>query len=150
MSSYIHHEMLLFLQAVITGAVLLLCYDFLRALRRVIPHTAFFVAAEDLIFWLCSGFLFFSSVYRSNQGTLRFFLFLGIFLGGLLWALTISTFFVKLCTRILEVPAVLLKILIKWLLFPVRRCKISMCKFVEKEKMTNWVKQRKKGKKRIS
>ena len=82
MSSYIHHEMLLFLQAVVTGAALLLCYDFLRAFRRVIPHDTFWVAAEDILFWLFCSIAVFSSVYRTNQGSLRFFLFLGI----ALWA----------------------------------------------------------------
>lgn len=149
MSSYIHHEMLLFLQAVVTGAVLLLCYDLLRAFRRAFSHSAFWVAAEDLIFWAAGGLAVFSSVYRSNQGSLRFFLFLGIFLGALLCAQTISAFFVKVCTRILEIPAVLLKKLIKWLLFPIRRCKIFVYKCVKKERQANWVKQRKKAEKRI-
>lgn len=149
MSSYIHHEMLLFLQAVVTGAALLLCYDFLRALRRVIPHAAFWVAAEDILFWLSCSIAVFSSVYRTNQGSLRFFFILGIALGSLLCGLTISAFFVKVCTRILEIPAVLSKLLIKWLLFPVRRCKIFVYKCAKKERQANWVKQRKKAKKRI-
>ena len=73
MSSYIHHEMLLFLQAVVTGAVLLLCYDLLRAFRRAVSHSAFWVAAEDLIFWAAGGFAVFSSVYRSYSRPVRHF-----------------------------------------------------------------------------
>lgn len=97
MSSYIHHEILLFLQSVITGAVLLLCYDVLLVLRKIIPHSGAVRAAEDICFWAAGGILAFTRVYRFNQGILRFFLLIGVVFG----------FF-----------------LIKWLLFPVRRCKL--------------------------
>lgn len=147
MSEFIHQETLLFLQAAATGAALLLCYDLLRALRRAAPHSGALVAAEDLCFWLGSGLFVFASIYRSNQGILRFFLFFGIFLGGLLCALTISPFFVKMCAGVLGFFAVLLKILIKWLLFPVRRCKIFVYKYVEKEGHSNWLNRRKEPEK---
>lgn len=146
MSSYIHEEMLLFLQSVLTGGALLFCYDFLRAFRRAFPHSPLLVAAEDLLYWMGSGFFVFVAIYRWNQGIPRFFLFLGVFLGVLLCSLTVSAFFVKMCTCILEIPAILLKNLIKWLLFPVRRCKIFVYKCAKKERQANWVKQRKKAK----
>lgn len=148
MSSYIRYEMLLFLQSVITGAVLLLCYDIFRALRKVIPHSNVMTAAEDLIYWLGCGFVVFAGVYRSNQGILRFFLFLGLGCGVLLCLLTVSPFFVKVCTWILAVPAILLKKMIKWLLFPVRRCKIFVYKCSGKERLANWVKRKKRAEKR--
>lgn len=94
MSSYIHNEMFLFLQSVITGAVLLFCYDILRAVRKVIPHSTAAIAAEDLIYWTGCSMGVFACVYRSNQGILRFFSFRGG-LGSLALFVDSERFFCK-------------------------------------------------------
>ena len=47
MSTFIHHELLLFIRTVAVGAVLLLCYDLLRALRDVFAHSRKITEAED-------------------------------------------------------------------------------------------------------
>ena len=159
MSSYIDHEVLLFCQSVVTGALLLLVYDLFRALRKVFDHCGSVVAAEDLIYWVCSGLLVFAGIYRANQGSLRFFLFGGAALGVWLASVTVSRIFVKICTRILGLSVIFSKFLIKWLLFPLRRCKIFMYKCalfmkkrkrsrnLQKERPANWVNQRKREKK---
>lgn len=148
MSSYIHYEMLLFLQSVLTGAALLLCYDFLRAVREVIPHSMTAVAAEDLIYWLCCALTVFAGIYRTNQGALRFFLFLGGALGVLVCSLTVSAFFEKICARMLGFPAVLVKKMIKGLLFLAGRCKIFVYKCVIKGRLASWLNLRRNTKKR--
>lgn len=148
MSTYIHHEILLLVQALLTGAVLLLCYDILKALRRVISHSPGMVSAEDLLFWLCCTFFVFTRVYRTNQGILRLFIFLGLLAGAVICYYTVSPFFEKLCVYIMKIPVIIIKKIIKWLLFPVRRCKILMEKCAKKERLSNWVVLRKKGEKR--
>ena len=159
MSSYIDHEIFLFFQSVVTGAVLLLIYDVIRALRKVFSHNGVIVAAEDLIYWVCSGLLVFAGIYRTNHGSLRFFLFGGAALGVWLASITISRFFVKIWAWILGLSVIFSKFLIKWLLFPIRRCKIFMykCAFfikkrkrgrnLQKERQANWVNQIKREKK---
>lgn len=128
MSAYIHVEMLLFLQSACMGALLLLCYDLLAALRQAIPHHPAAIAAEDLLYWLLTGMTVFARIYQSNQGILRSFLFLGMILGVLLCHATISPLFVKIWTKILTIPVFFIKKLIKRLLFLGGRCKIFMYK----------------------
>lgn len=129
MSSYMHFEVVLFFQAVGLGAILILCYDLLVALRRVLPHHPAVVAFEDLSFWLLTAFFVFAGVYRANQGILRSFLFLGMVLGAILCSRTISPFFVKGSEVILGIPVVFAKFSTNRLLFLVKRCKIYRHKF---------------------
>lgn len=129
MSSYMHFEVVLFLQSAALGALLILGYDLLVALRRVLPHHPAVVALEDLGFWFGAAFLVFAGVYRTNQGTLRSFLFLGMVLGAVLCGNTISPIFVKSSEVILGIPVVFAKFSTNRLLFLVKRCKIYECKF---------------------
>ncbi len=138
------------------GGALLLCYDILVVLRKVIPHCKWVVAAEDIFFWIFAGFTLFAGIYRGNEGKLRNFLFLGSALGFCLCRVTLSPVFVSVFIKILEFPvflmkktfclcrvtlspvfvSVFIKILefpvflmkktVKRLLFPVKRCKIFL------------------------
>lgn len=134
MSSYIHYEIFLFLISVGLGAGLMLCYVFLRVLRRVFPHHGAAVAAEDLIYWCAAGFAAFAVVYRSNQGILRNFLFAGIFLGAWICRITVGPVFEKIGTTILGIPVFFAKKFINRLLFGVKRGKISVYQFVKRKK----------------
>nr|WP_243139593.1 spore cortex biosynthesis protein YabQ [Blautia luti] len=117
------------IQAAATGAVLLFCYSILRGLRRIWHHSAFFTGAEDLLYWLASALWVFARVYRNNDGILRLFMVPGMIAGALL------------CHFFLEK-------MIKWLLFPVRRCKLSLYKHIKKGRMAHWVILRRKKEKR--
>ena len=148
MSAFIHHELLLMIQAAATGAVLLFCYSILRGLRRIWHHSAFFTGAEDLLYWLCCAFFVFSEIYRSNEGILRFFMVLGFLSGAYICNRVLGDIFVKCCTKLMEIPVIIIKFLIKWLLFPVRRCKLSLYKHIKKGRMAHWVILRRKKEKR--
>lgn len=126
MSTYINREVLLFFQAACVGGALLLCYDILVVLRKVIPHCRWVVAAEDIFFWIFAGFTLFAGIYRGNEGKLRSFLFLGSALGFCLCRVTLSPVFVSVFIKILEFPVFLMKKTVKRLLFPVKRCKIFL------------------------
>lgn len=126
------YETALFLQSALLGAVLLLCYDMLRIFRRVWRHSSAAVAAEDLLFWVLTGLLVFAVIYRNNQGSIRAFLFLGIFLGMWLYHVAISTFFVSFFVKVLEIPMKLVKKIRKVLLFWVKRGNIYVYIFAQK------------------
>lgn len=130
MSSYMHFEVLLFFQSALMGVILLLCYDLLVILRRVIPHAPGIVNAEDLLYWIAVCGAVFSQIYRLNQGMLRGFVLLGIILGAILCHLTVGPLFVRLLSFILGTFVFGAKKIINMLLFPVKRGKIFLCNFV--------------------
>lgn len=148
MSTFIHHELFLLLRTIAVGAVLLLCYDLLAAFRNVFAHSDKAVGTEDILYWLCCAFFVFSEIYRSNEGILRFFMVLGFLSGAYICNRVLGDIFVKCCTKFMEIPVIIIKFLIKWLLFPVRRCKLFVCKYVKKERLANWGILRKKRRKK--
>ncbi|MDO5294762.1 MAG: spore cortex biosynthesis protein YabQ [bacterium] len=95
MSDAISMEVRFFVASILCGIILLIIYDVLRIFRRVIKHPWFFVALEDLIFWLLSGIVIFRMMYEMNNGTIRGFSVLGMFLGMIVYNKSLSPFFVK-------------------------------------------------------
>ena len=57
-------------------------YDGLRLIRRQRPCGLFRVSVEDALFWLALAAGTFGIFYEKNSGNLRFYGFIGIFLGG--------------------------------------------------------------------
>lgn len=148
------YEMLLFLQSAGIGAVLCLCYEFLAALRNVIPHSRTAVSVEDMIYWTAAGIFIFIVIYRTNQGILRSFLFLGNILGAWICSLTAGPLFRRGIQFICGMPVNFVKSSIKRLLFLIRRCNILLHKhknvqkkcFLKKKRIRQLEKIKKKKK----
>lgn len=156
MSGYMQQEILLFLQSAARGALLLLCYDLLRILRRLFSHSSLAVAVEDVGYWLAAALFLFGRIYQTNRGILRSFLFLGIGLGMYLYHKTIRSIFVEVCCSVLGIPINFVKKIRNLLLFWIKRCRIYVCAFMGKMRARNkWFhqpgsrNQREKDKKKI-
>lgn len=104
-------ETFLFLIAVGTGAGLFLFYRVLGIFRWMFPGRRS-VAFFDLLYWILSGSVVFAELYQYNEGVLRLFLLLAVFLG-----------------------AFLMNSLLKRLLFLVKRGKISI---IMENRFCNW------------
>lgn len=126
-----HFEMVLFFQAVCLGVILILVYDVLAALRKVIPHGMPAVSFEDLLFWLAAAIAAFVLLYRANQGIPRSFLFGGMILGAILCSRIVSPLFIKFLAFIFGIPVIFAKFSTDRLLFLVKRCRITLCKFAD-------------------
>ena len=77
------------------GIYITFVYDLLRILRRVVPHSSFWVSVEDLAFWVYCGGKVFLLMHHESDGTLRWFAVLGALVGMLLYRKTIGALFVK-------------------------------------------------------
>ncbi len=88
-------ELQFFLISILWGGLLLVVYDVLRILRRLIPHDSFFIALEDFFFWVIASLFIFGMIYRVNDGVIRGFSALGVVLGGVLYHYSISDFLVR-------------------------------------------------------
>ncbi|MBR2408364.1 MAG: spore cortex biosynthesis protein YabQ [Lachnospiraceae bacterium] len=99
-----------FLATVVLGLAAALCYDGLRVWRRLHKQNLFTVSVQDFVFWFFLGLAGFRLMYRHNAGTLRLFVLLGIFLGAVVYWVTLGRFFVKYCVKVL-----------RFLTFPIRK-----------------------------
>lgn len=95
----------------IIGIIIGFIFDIFRVIRKSFKTTDFITLIEDIIFLLISSILIIGGIIKINGGEVRFYLFLGIFLGGLIYSLTISNLyviifyeFVKICKKIFKIP----------------------------------------------
>lgn len=94
-------EAVFFLYSMLYGAAFFCAYDILRCIRRVFIHNVFWIAAEDLAFWMAAGILLFLMVFEKNSGIYRSCFFLGISTGLLLWYLLFDRLVLKAVTWML-------------------------------------------------
>jgi len=90
----INLETRFFLVSIMWGVILVLLYDAILILRRLIPHNKFAKFLEDLLFWVTSGFLIFRMMYQVNEGRVRSFSIIGMLLGMIIIHYSISDYLV--------------------------------------------------------
>lgn len=112
-------ELQFFLISILWGAIVLLAYDALRILRRLIKHSGFFLAIEDLIFWVVTSVFIFAMIYRENNGVIRGFSVMGMTIGMVLYHYILSDLVVSLITKLILTllsPFLFVVKKVKWLL----------------------------------
>ncbi len=72
------------------GMVLMAGYDIWRFLRWLFPHCKFVILAEDIIYWCIMSVPTYIVFYIYNEGEIRWYGVLAIFLGGILYEKGIS------------------------------------------------------------
>ena len=80
----IREEMIVFLVAAASGAIVRLAYQCIRCFRRIIEHKLLAVSVEDMIFWVCSAVYMFVQIYHTSDGSIRWYFILGVALGVIL------------------------------------------------------------------
>lgn len=100
MATLIYEEIELFRVCMLLGASLAFVYDLVRIFRLLFAHRAWVVDVEDLVFWIATAWLVFRTLFTYNQGMLRAYAFFGLFLGCLLYALSISRLLMKGANRL--------------------------------------------------
>ena len=107
----ITNQAYLFLIFVINGVIIGILFDFFRILRKSFKTPDFVTYIEDVIFWILTGFLTLYSIFVFNNGEIRFFMFLGIFIGVALYMLLCSTYIIKFSVFIInKTKKIILKI----------------------------------------
>lgn len=86
----IEKELSVFLQAVLAGNLVYLTYCSIRVFRRIVAHNLFWISLEDALFWIGVGVYLFWQIYKTSNGTIRWYFALGVFAGGILTHYVIS------------------------------------------------------------
>ena len=100
------------------GILIVLIFDIFRIFRKSFKTTDIITTIEDIIFCVITGFILLYSIYKFNSGEIRLYIFLGITLGGVIYVLTISKFFIKISVKIIETIKILLINILKIIIFP--------------------------------
>lgn len=92
----------MFIISLIMGAGMGFTYDLIRCFRRLIFHNNFFISVEDIVFWIVWALIIINRIHLYNFGKFRIYVFIGVFLGVTIYALTISKVFMYIMTYILR------------------------------------------------
>ena len=87
------------IHSLLLGAILTFIYDGFLIIRKVIRHSTFFVSLEDMIFWIACALLVFYTLYKENNGILRWFAVAGAALGMVVYKKTLSSFVIEAASR---------------------------------------------------
>lgn len=80
----IREEVMIFLLAVIAGAVVRLSYRCICCFRSIVRHSLYAVEIEDMLFWIGAAVYLFVQIYHTSDGSIRWYFILGVALGAVL------------------------------------------------------------------
>ncbi len=104
MSQMILWETNYLLSCFLMGILLMAVYDVLRIIRIVLPHPLLLTGAEDIIYWLMVSIAVFITLYRGNDGVIRWYAIASIIIAMLLFRSLISRFLVPFIGHLLRAP----------------------------------------------
>ena len=108
----------LFLIFTIEGIIIGLIFDIFRILRKSFKTSDIITYIEDILFWTITGILILYTIFVFNYGEIRFFMFVGIFLGAMFYMLLISKYVIKVSVTVIEAVKKTIIFIIKVVIFP--------------------------------
>ncbi len=120
MSSIIENQVYLFMIFVLNGIVIGIIFDVFRILRKSFKTPNFVTDIEDILFWICATLIVLYSLFVFNNGEIRGYIFIGLFLGLAIYMLLFSKFVVKVSVKIIEVLTKILGEVFKFISYPVK------------------------------
>ena len=116
----IREQTLLFLSTVGAGMCMALIYDIFRIFRKFIKHSAIFVYAEDVIYWIIVSFAMFYFMLAQNYGEIRAFTIIGAAVGATLYLSALSSYVINILVIIIEFAIRVITTVIKIILAPIK------------------------------
>lgn len=118
-----------------------LAYDSYRVLSLKLSFPKWLNALLDLLYWMWAALLVFRMLYAGNQGQLRFYVFLGLFLGVwiyfLLFSVTVRHFVVMLiqsiqytCRLLWRAVEIVIGMPLRWLWRLLRGTLLLLCRIL--------------------
>jgi len=107
-----HNQVYAFGIFILNGFLIGLLFDIFRILRKTFKTPNFITYIEDIIFWILSGIMLLYSIFKFNNGELRAFIFIGVFLGTMLYMLVFSKLLINVSMYIINTVKIILNIII--------------------------------------
>ena len=120
MSTFFNSQIGIFLIYLIAGVLICLLYDIFRALRKTVKTPDLVTYIEDTIFWILVAIFLIYLIFVLSSGEIRFFMFIAICLGGIVYYFTLSKYFMNISVHILTFVKIIVKKLLSILLIPLK------------------------------
>ena len=126
----------LFLIFTINGIVIGILFDIFRILRKSFKTSDIVTYMQDILFWILTGFILLYSIFTFSNGEVRFYMFLGVFLGCLIYMILFSKYFININVIIKKIISIILtpiklsiKFIKKLIIRPINFITINIGKF---------------------
>lgn len=120
MSSFVANQTYTFFIFILVGSIIGLLFDAFRVIRKTFKTPDIITYIEDVVFWILTCMLLAYTIFVYNNGELRAYIFIGIFIGIILYIILISKYVIMICTSFLKVVKnTIIKILI-WGSYPIK------------------------------
>lgn len=118
----------LFLVFTINGVIIGLLFDIFRILRKSFKTSDTITYFQDILFWILTGLILLYSIFNFSNGEIRFYMFLGVFFGCLIYMLLFSKYFIKINVKIILTLKKILTKMLSIIIFPIN----IIIKFIRK------------------
>ena len=108
----------LFLIFTINGILIGLLFDIFRILRKSFKTSDIITYTEDLVFWILTGLLLLYSIFTFSNGEVRFYMFLAVFCGCLIYMLLFSKYFISINVKIIAIIKKIIKTILSIVILP--------------------------------
>ncbi len=140
------YECQIFLYSIILGIGLGIVFDIFRVIRAVIPHNNFFVAFEDILFMLIWTFSLVIFSVELSGGNIRFFCFMGTFLGFVIYFFSVGKIVITFIRNISSFIRQIINAVFGRIYGFLRHCFVSVCQKVKYFFVDNYTNLRKSKK----
>lgn len=122
----------IFLIFALNGIIIGILFDIFRILRKSFKTSDIITILEDILFWIFTGIVILYSIFIFNNGEIRLFMFIGIFLGTILYMLLLSKYIIKISVKIILILKKVFKFIFKILIFPMQKTYIIIKNILKK------------------
>ncbi|MBQ9298354.1 MAG: spore cortex biosynthesis protein YabQ [Clostridia bacterium] len=106
---------------IVNGILISFIFDIFRILRKSFKTPDIITYIEDIVYWIITCIILAYSIYKFNNGQIRVYIFIGIFIGAMLYILTISKYIIKINVKIISfLKAIIIKI-IYYIIYPAKQ-----------------------------
>lgn len=123
-----NNQAYLFVIFIINGILIGFLFDIFRIIRRTFKTTDIATYIQDIAFWIITGIITLAFIFCYNNGEIRFYVFLGIILGTIIYILTVSKYVIKVSVKIINYIKKVISTIINIILIPLK----SIWKIVNK------------------
>jgi spore cortex biosynthesis protein YabQ len=91
-----------FLYSILGGIIIAFIYDIFRIKRKRVRTRSILLHVEDFLYWMIAAIVMFATVYYSNEGEIRGYIFFGTALGVIFYVLVFSRIIMKISLTIID------------------------------------------------
>ena len=117
----INNQAILFLIFSLNGVIIGLIFDFFRILRKSFKTSNLMTSIQDIIFWIITGISVIFFMYNFSDGIIRFYMFLSLLFGFIIYILAISQYIIKIFVYIIKTVKTILNSIIKFITYPLKK-----------------------------